>query len=431
MSRELKILVVGSGGREHALVWKLAQSPRVQTLYCAPGNPGIAKLAQCISIPADDIPSLLAFAKERRIGLTVVGPELPLTLGLVDAFAAEGLPAAGPTRAAARLESSKVFAKEFMLRHRIPTAPARIFSAPEPAIQFIRQHGAPIVVKVDGLAAGKGVVVAQEEAGAVQAIETFMRRKIFGEAGNRVILEDCLAGEEATLLVFTDGRTAVPMAAAQDHKRVYDHDLGPNTGGMGAFAPAPILSDRLRKKVMKEVVEPALAGLAEEGCPYRGVLYVGLMLTSEGPRVLEFNARFGDPEAQAVLPLLETDLVEILLAIVEGRLDRVKVGWKAGAAVCVVLASKGYPATPEVGFPISGIGEAEADSGVLVFHAGTAIKDGQTVTAGGRVLGVTAVESDLPRAREKAYRAVEKIRFQGMQHRRDIALKAAPTASAG
>jgi phosphoribosylamine--glycine ligase len=297
-------------------------------------------------------------------------------------------------------------------------------------MDYIRQHGAPLVVKVDGLAAGKGVIVAQDEAGALQAIEVFMRRRVFGEAGNRVVLEDCLAGEEVTLMVFTDGRTIVPMVPSQDHKRIYDDDLGPNTGGMGAYSPVPILSEALQQQVLREAVEPVVAGLAKEGCPYQGVLYVGLMLTSEGPKVLEFNARFGDPEAQVILPRLKTDLVEILEAIASGRLDRIKVQWKPNAAVCVVLASKGYPASSEAGFPITGIEEAEAVEEVNVFHAGTTVQDGQVVTAGGRVLGVTASGSDLVTARERAYEAVARIRFSGMQYRRDIALKAIRTSGA-
>lgn len=427
----MKILVIGSGGREHALAWKLAQSPRAPILYCAPGNAGMARLAQCIPIPSDDISALVSFAKEKQMDLTVVGPELPLTLGLVDAFREEGISVVGPTRAAARIEASKVFAKDFMQRHRIPTAPARVFSEPDAAMDYIRQHGAPLVVKVDGLAAGKGVIVAQEEAGAFQAIEVFMRRRVFGEAGNRVVLEDCLAGEEVTLLVFTDGRTIVPMVPSQDHKRIYDDDLGPNTGGMGAYSPVPILSEALQQQVLRGAVEPAVAGLAKEGCPYQGVLYVGLMLTSEGPKVLEFNARFGDPEAQVVLPRLETDLVEILEAIAAGHLDRIKVQWKSNAAVCVVLASKGYPASSEAGFPITGIEEAEAGAEVNVFHAGTTIKNGQVVTAGGRVLGVTGLGRDLVTARERVYEAVARIRFSGMQYRRDIALKAIRTSGGG
>ena len=426
----MKILVIGSGGREHALAWKLAQSPRAPILYCAPGNVGMTRLARCLPIPSDDIPALLSFAKEKQIDLTVVGPELPLTLGLVDAFREEGIPVVGPTRAAARIEASKVFAKDFMQRHRIPTAPARVFSEPDAAMDYIRQHGAPLVVKVDGLAAGKGVIVAQDEAGAFQAIEVFMRRRVFGEAGNHVVLEDCLAGEEVTLLVFTDGRTIVPMVPSQDHKRIYDDDLGPNTGGMGAYSPVPILSEALQQQVLREAVEPAVAGLAKEGCPYQGVLYVGLMLTSEGPKVLEFNARFGDPEAQVIMPRLQTDLVEILEAIASGRLDRIKVQWKPNAAVCVVLASKGYPASSEAGFPITGIEEAEAGEEVNVFHAGTMVQDGRVVTAGGRVLGVTASGRDLVTARERAYEAVARIRFSGMQYRRDIALKAIRTSGA-
>ena len=419
----MKVLVIGNGGREHALIWKLAQSRHVGTLYCTPGNAGIAQHARCVPIASNDIPSILKFSKETQIDLTVVGPELPLTLGLTDVFHAEGLSVVGPTQAAARIESSKVFAKEFMQRHRIPTAPAAIFSEPDAAEDYIRRHGAPIVVKADGLAAGKGVVVAQTETEALQAVESMMRQRVFGEAGGQVILEDRLEGEEATLLVLTDGKTVIPMVPSQDHKRIFDNDQGPNTGGMGAYSPIPILTNALIEKILREVVEPAVTGMANEGCPYQGVLYVGLMLTSVGPKVLEFNARFGDPEAQVVLPRLETDLVEILEALVKGRLNQIKVQWDSRASVCVVLASKGYPGKAEMGIPITGLQKVEALGDVIVFHAGTDLKDGQMITAGGRVLGVTARGENLAAAREKAYEAVSRIRFDGMQFRRDIAKK--------
>ena len=330
----------------------------------------------------------------------------------------------GPTQAAARIESSKVYAKDFMNRYRIPTASATVFREAEAAIQYIKKHGMPIVVKADGLAAGKGVTVCYDEAEAIQAVEAAMCRKVFGEAGSQIILEDCLAGHEVTLLVFTDGKTIVPMVSSQDHKRIFDNDQGPNTGGMGAFSPASVLTETLKQQILHEIVEPTVAGLAAEKRAFQGVLYVGLMLTPVGPRVLEFNARFGDPEAQVVLPRLRTDLVDILEAIAKGHLSRLSVQWDPDAVVCVVVASKGYPMTSTTGIPVTGIAEAEAIDGVVVFHAGTVFKEGQVVTSGGRVLGVTGRGSDLHSAREKAYQAVARIRFEGMQYRRDIALKA-------
>ena len=422
----MKILVIGGGGREHALVWKLAQSPHAQTLYCAPGNPGIAKHAQCVSVNADNISDLFRFAKEKQIDLTVVGPELPLALGLVDRFHAEGLSVVGPMQTSARLESSKVFAKAFMKRHNIPTAPACVFSDPGEAIHYIHEHGMPIVVKADGLAAGKGVTVCEETNDAIQAVEDAMCRKVFGAAGHQIILEDCLKGQETTFLVFTDGRTVKPMVTSQDHKRVFNGDQGPNTGGMGAYSPAPILDETLQSQVLREIVEPTINGLASEGCSFQGVLYVGLMLTSDGPQVLEFNARFGDPEAQVILPRLETDLVEVLHAIAEKQLDRVKIQWKPNVAVCVVQVSRGYPARSETGFPITGLAAAEEEAEVIVFHAGTMIKDGCLMTAGGRVLGVTGCGKNLNIARTKAYEAASKIRFEGIHYRHDIALKSLP-----
>jgi len=337
----MKILVIGGGGREHAIIWKLAQSPRSLKIYCAPGNPGTARHAECVSIKADNISSLLAFAKEKRVDLTVVGPELPLTLGLVDTFKEKGILVVGPTQAAARIESSKVYAKDFMNRYRIPTASATVFREAEAAIQYIKKHGMPIVVKADGLAAGKGVTVCYDEAEAIQAVEAAMCRKVFGEAGSQIILEDCLAGHEVTLLVFTDGKAIVPMVSSQDHKRIFDNDQGPNTGGMGAFSPAALLTETLKQQILHEIVEPTVAGLVVEKRAFQGILYVGLMLTPVGPRVLEFNARLGDPEAQVVLPRLRTDLVDILEAIAKGHLSRLSVDWDPDAVVCVVVASKG------------------------------------------------------------------------------------------
>ncbi|MBI3611293.1 MAG: phosphoribosylamine--glycine ligase [Nitrospirae bacterium] len=420
----MRILVIGSGGREHALVWKLAQSPKVEALYCAPGNPGMLRQARCLPIKTDDIDGLMHFATRKGIDLTVVGPEQPLTLGIADRFREAGLRMIGPSKAAAEIEASKAFSKSFMDRHRIPTARAQVFDEPESAIRYVKERGAPLVVKADGLAAGKGVVIAQNEAEAVRAIDLIMRRKAFGAAGSRVVLEDRLEGEEVSFLIFTDGKTIIPMVTSQDHKRVFDQDQGPNTGGMGAYSPAPVFTEELQRRVLREIVRPAIDGLAREGRPYQGILYAGLMLTSDGPKVLEYNARFGDPETQVILTRLETDLVEIFEALTTGTLDGLQVRWSPKVSVCVVLAAKGYPATYETGRFITGIDEAESKNGVAVFHAGTFLHDGGLVTAGGRVLGVTAVGDDFQQARERAYDAVSRIRFEGMHCRMDIGLKA-------
>jgi phosphoribosylamine--glycine ligase len=420
----MKILVIGSGGREHALVWKLAQSPRVEMLYCAPGNPGIGRHARCVPLPAEDLNGLLDFAISQAIDLTVVGPEGPLTMGIADCFRQAGLRIVGPSKSAAEIESSKAFSKSFMERHRIPTAHARVFREPEPAMQYARDHRGPIVVKVDGLASGKGVIMAQDETEAIQAIDLIMRRKTFGEAGNQILLEERLEGEEASFLVFTDGKSIVPMVTSQDHKRIFDHDQGPNTGGMGAYSPAPVLSEALQEQVLREIVRPTIDGLAKEGRPFQGILYAGLMLTQNGPKVLEYNARFGDPETQVILTRLESDLVEIFEALTVGALDRIRARWSPKVSVCVVLTAKGYPATYESGRPIRGIEQAEAKNGVVVFHAGTVLRDGNLVTAGGRVLGVTASGRDFHQARELAYEAISRIRFEGMHCRMDIGLKA-------
>jgi len=419
----MNILVIGSGGREHALVWKLSQSPRVRALFCAPGNPGMARLARCVPIPPDNLDGLLDFAKRKAIDLTVVGPEGPLALGITDRFRDAGLRIIGPSKKAAEIEGSKAFSKNFMDRHRIPTAPARIFDDPEAAIRYIKDHGAPIVVKVDGLAAGKGVILAQEESEAIQAVDLILRRKKFGEAGKQILLEDLLQGEEATFLVFTDGKAIVPMVTSQDHKRVFDQDRGPNTGGMGAFSPATVMTDVLQEKVLREIVRPTLDGLAREDRPFQGVLYIGLMIAPDGPKVLEYNARFGDPETQVILTRLDTDLVDIFDAMADGRLDQIEARWNDKVSVCVVLTAKGYPATYESGRAITGIDLAESTDGVVVFHAGTFLRDGELVTSGGRVLGVTAVGDDFRQARDRVYGAVSRIRFQGMHCRMDIALK--------
>lgn len=419
----MRVLVIGSGGREHALVWKLASSPRVEKVYCVPGNPGISKIAHCVQLDTNDNFAMIRFAVENKVDLTVVGPEAPLANGIVDAFAKEGLKIFGPSKAAAQIEGSKAFAKDLMKKYNIPTAGFEVFTEAAAAKEYIKQHGAPVVVKADGLAAGKGVIVAMTLDEALNAIDAIMCDKAFGSAGSQVVVEDYLTGEEASLLAFTDGKTIVPMVAAQDHKRIYDGDKGPNTGGMGAYAPAPVVNDEIRQKVMTDVLKPIIAAMANEGCPYKGCLYAGLMITEDGPKVIEFNARFGDPETQVVLPLLESDLTVIMEACIDGTLCKTEVEWQSGAAVCVVLAAQGYPSAYRKGDVINGIEQAE-QQGALVFHAGTKLSDGHIVTNGGRVLGVTAVASDLVNAIKKTYEAVNDIDFKDVQYRRDIAHRA-------
>ncbi|MBS3976301.1 MAG: phosphoribosylamine--glycine ligase [Syntrophomonadaceae bacterium] len=422
----MKILVIGGGGREHALVWKLSQSTKASRIYCAPGNAGIAKLAKCVDIAADNLPGLLAFAQAEEIDLTVVGPEGPLVQGIVDQFRAAGLKIFGPAQKAAAIEGSKAFAKELMVKYGIPTARYGVFWEPDKAREFIRGHGAPCVVKADGLAAGKGVVVAMDEATALAAVDTIMEERSFGQAGERVVIEEYLEGEEVSLLAFTDGRTIIPMVSAQDHKRVFDGDAGPNTGGMGAYSPAPIFTPDLQQQVLAEVLLPTIQGMAKEGHPYQGVLYAGLMLTKDGPKVLEYNARFGDPETQPILMRLETDLLDIMMAVVEERLAGQEIRWLPDPAVCVVLAAGGYPGSYRKGDLITGLDPwvEQESQGVMVFHAGTAEKDGQIVTAGGRVLGVTSRGGTIPQAIQKAYNRVAGISFPAMHYRTDIGKKA-------
>ena len=426
----MRILVIGGGGREHALVWKLSQSPKVQQIYCIPGNPGIMPLASCADIPLHDFAALAAFVRQHGINLTVVGPEIPLVNGISDYFASQGLLLFGPTRVAAELEGSKAFCKELLARYHIPTARYGVFTEPEQAKAYIRSQGSPIVVKADGLAAGKGVVVAMTVDEALAAVDSMMADKMFGEAGARLVVEEYMAGEEVSVLAFTDGRTVVPMVAAQDHKRVFDNDNGPNTGGMGAYAPAPVLSEALRSQVLQNILQPVVDALAAEGRPYCGCLYAGLMITADGPKVVEFNARFGDPETQVVLPLLATDLTDILLACVEGRLHEIEICWHREAAVCIVLAAGGYPGSYEKGQVISGLAEAQRE-GAAVFHAGTAGREGEVVANGGRVLGITATGADIVQAVNKAYEAVRKVSFKGMHYRRDIAYRALPNEDSG
>ena len=416
----MNILVIGSGGREHALFWKLKESPLTDSIYALPGNPG---MGEQIDISATDNEAILKFAKEKEIGLVVVGPEIPLTNGLVDELESAGIRAFGPRANAAELEGSKSFAKDLMKKYGIPTARYEVFTEAEPARAYIRRMGAPIVVKADGLAAGKGVIVAMNEQEAIDAVNAIMEDNSFGAAGARVVIEEFMEGEEASLLAFTDGKIIRPMISAQDHKRALDGDKGPNTGGMGTYAPAPVMTPEMMERATEEILKPTIAAMAKEGRVYRGCLYLGLMITKDGPKVVEFNARFGDPETQVVLPLLDGDLVQIMCACSDGTLADVPIHWKDGAAVCVVLAAGGYPASYEKGNEIHGIADAEK-TGALVFHAGTAEKDGKLATNGGRVLGVVGMGADIASAVHSAYVAAEKISFKDAYYRKDIAHRA-------
>ena len=419
----MKILVIGSGGREHALTWKLRESQLMEEIYCAPGNPGIAQEAECRPVDVTDPTAILALAQDLKVNLTVMGPEAPLVAGAVDALEEAGLWAVGPTRAAAQLEGSKIFSKQFMQRHSIPTARFEVVENFESAIKALKNFPIPVVVKADGLAAGKGVVVAHTREEAEQALDDFMRKQTLGDAGTRVVIEECLTGEELSFIVLSDGRNLLPLVPTQDHKAVFDNDQGPNTGGMGAYSADSILDAPARDHVLRTIVAPTLAGMAAEGCPFRGFLYVGLMMTSEGPKVLEYNVRLGDPEAQPILMRLRSDIVELFKGLREGQLGALEARWSPSPSVCVVLASKGYPGKPEVGKVVTGLEAAEAQGGVKVFHAGTQMRDHQVLTTGGRVLGVTATAADLPAAIEQAYAAVRKIQFEGMHYRRDIGAK--------
>ena len=416
----MKLLVVGNGGREHALVWKLAQSPRVSKIYCAPGNAGIAQLAECVPVKVDDLSGLQAFAKEKAIDLTIVGPELPLSLGIADEFRKAKLRIFGPTRSAARIESSKSFAKELMVRENIPTAASQTFERLDAALTWLETCDLPIVVKADGLAQGKGVIICATKVEAQEAVKSMLGEQRFGEAGARVVLEEFLEGKELTVMAFADGRTVLPMIPAQDHKRIGEGDTGPNTGGMGAYAPAPLATSELQQRILHEVLYSAVTGLSRVGSPFYGVLYAGLMIKDGKPYVLEFNARFGDPETQVVLPLLQTDLLDVIEAVLEHRLDQVKVAWHDQAAVCVVLTSEGYPGSYPTGLPISGLPHPSTES-TMVFHAGTKQSEQTVLTNGGRVLGVTALAETIRGAQEKAYAAVAPIQFQGRYYRSDIA----------
>ncbi|UCD56094.1 MAG: phosphoribosylamine--glycine ligase [Candidatus Hydrogenedentota bacterium] len=420
----MKILVVGGGGREHTLVWKISQSALVKKLFCAPGNAGIAEQAQCVNIDATDIDGLVKFADKEKIDLSVVGPEAPLVDGIVDRFNERGLRIFGPTADAALLEGSKGFAKKLMARFNIPTGSFQIFSDADEAIEFIREMGAPIVVKADGLAAGKGVTVAFDEKSAIAAVKRCICQGAFGRAGRRVVLEEYLEGEEASVLAFTDGKSVLMMPSSQDHKAIYDGDKGPNTGGMGAYSPAPLITDELMEQIEKQILKPTIDGLREEGCEYRGVLYCGLMVDDSGPRTLEFNVRFGDPETQVVVPRLKSDIVPILLACADGELGDMKAEWSDEVAVCVVLASEGYPGKYEKGKPIEGLDKACKVPGAVVFHAGTSTRNKKVVTDGGRVLGATALAKDIPSAIKAAYRCADAIQFSSKYYRTDIGEKA-------
>jgi len=420
----MKILIVGSGGREHTLTWKLAQSPTVDQIYCAPGNGGIAQIATCVDLSADNLPGLVDFAEQESIDLTIVGPEAPLVAGIADLFAERGLTIYGPTQAAARLEGSKSFTRELLRKHDIDHVQFEVFTDSPAAKAYVRQQGAPIVVKADGLASGKGVEVAQTVAEAEAHIDLCLEQGGYGSAGQTVIVEECLVGQECSIKVFTDGEAVVPMVPSQDYKPIGDGDVGPNTGGMGCYSPVPAVDKEVFDYIVNNLVRPTIQAMAAEGSPYMGTLYAGCILTEQGPKLLEYNCRFGDPETQAVLPRLETDLAEILQATVEGRLDEIEIRWKPDRCVCVVVASGGYPGSYETGKPISGIQQASVIQDVMVFHAGTARQDGQLLTDGGRVLGVTALGDSFAAARSRAYQAVELIDFDKKYYRTDIAARA-------
>ena len=420
----MKVLVIGSGGREHALVWKIGQSPLVEKVYCAPGNPGTALLSENVNIKVDDLQGLLDFALREGVDLTVVGPELPLSLGIVDIFENKGLTIFGARKNAAMIEASKAFAKDLMKKYGVPTAAYGVFEEVEPAAAFIERIGTPIVIKADGLAAGKGVIIAGTREEAVAIVADMLSGNAFGEAGSKVVIEEFLTGEEASFLAFTDGKKILPLASAQDHKPVFDGDQGPNTGGMGAYSPAPVVTQSIHTKIMTEVMRRAVDGMASEGRPYRGVLYAGLMIDGENVKSLEFNARFGDPECQPLLMRMKSDIVPILMSVARGDLGETTIEWHDKAAVCVVMASEGYPGSYRKGDEIRGLEEAVKIEDMVVFHAGTAMKEGKPITAGGRVLGVTALGATVRDAINLAYRGVAAISWEGVHFRRDIGKKA-------
>ena len=420
----MKVLVIGSGGREHSLVWKIAQSPLVSKIFCAPGNPGISELAECINITADQTDQLCEFAVKENIDLTVVGPEAPLVDGIVDIFNKYKLKVFGPDKKAAILEDSKVFSKCLLKKHGIPTADFKCFDDYQHARRYVSSKEAPIVVKADGLSKGKGVFVCKTNDEALQAIDSIMKDKVFGNAGNQVVIEECLTGEEISLLAFTDGRNIVAMESSQDHKTIFDGDKGPNTGGMGAYSPVPIMTDELYLRVEKEILVRTVHAMNRAGRPYKGIIYIGLMITSSGPMVLEFNVRFGDPEAQVLLSRMKSDIVPIMLATITGELDKIDLEWYPQASVCVVMTSGGYPGSYDNGKEITGLDLLKNQEGISVFHAGTKSANGKIITNGGRVLNVVACGEDIEDAQKKVYEAVSKISFDGAHYRRDIASKA-------
>jgi phosphoribosylamine--glycine ligase len=419
----MKVLVIGSGGREHAVIWKIAQSPLVDKIYCAPGNGGISEIAECVEIKATDIKGIVEFSKREKIDLAIVTPDDPLVLGMVDALQAEGIRAFGPAKNAAIIEGSKSFSKDLMKKYGIPTANYEVFDNSEHAIEYLRHQKYPVVVKADGLALGKGVIIALGFDQAQEAINSIMNDKQFGDAGNSVIIEEFMTGPEVSVLSFTDGKTVVPMVSSQDHKRALDNDMGLNTGGMGTFSPSRIYTQDIAEYCMRNIFIPTIDAMNSEGRIFKGVLYFGIMITEEGPKILEYNARFGDPETQVVLPRLKTDIIEIFDAVIEGKLDTINIEWSDNAAVCVIMASGGYPQSYNTGYEISGIADALEDKDTIVFHAGTKRENGNFYTNGGRVLGVTAVADTLDKAIKKAYEGVGKISFKVMHYRRDIGVK--------
>ncbi len=419
----MNVLVIGSGGREHCLVWKLSQSKSIDKIYCAPGNAGISSDAECLDIEVEDFEGLLQAARDKKVDLTIVGPELPLSLGVVNLFEKNNIPVFGPTKEAAEIESSKVFAKNLMDKFQVPTARYQVFEDYKQAHTYLQQQFFPLVIKADGLAAGKGVLIVQDLSQAEKAISSIMRENKFGSAGRRVVVEEYLTGEEVSMLVFTDGEYFIPMKPSQDHKKIGDGDFGLNTGGMGAYSPVPFFDFKAQNWVLERVFKPVIKGMREEGRKFKGVLYAGLVLTEEGPKVLEFNARFGDPETQVILPGLKTDLIEILNAVQEEKLNKIKVEWSNQAAVCIVLASGGYPAAYEKGKIITGLEKIDNQQNAMVFHAGTKKKNSKFTTSGGRVLGVTAWDDTLTGAIEKAYETAEKINFEKVYYRKDIGKK--------
>jgi phosphoribosylamine--glycine ligase len=420
----MRILVIGRGGREHAIIWKLKQSPKVSHLYCAPGNGGMASLATCVPINELEFEKIIQFAKQEQIDLVVVGPDEPLSRGIVDDLEQQGIAVFGPRANAAILEGSKSFTKDLMKKYNIPTANFEVFEDYDSAWMYIEQQGVPIVIKADGLAAGKGVTVAFSLEQAKQALHAILIDKVFGESGNKVVIEEYLQGQEMSLLAFVDGEVVRPMVASQDHKPVYDGDQGPNTGGMGTYSPLPHISQEIIQQAIETILQPTATAMVQEGRPFKGVLYAGLMMTATGVKTIEFNARFGDPETQVILPRLASDLLDILLAVVQGTLDQQVIEWKQEAAVCVIVSSEGYPGPYAKGHVISGLEQVAQMPDIAIFHAGTAIEDGQVVTSGGRVIGITALAPSIAAAREQAYRAMKHIHFTGMHYRTDIAMKA-------